>query len=569
MLRFLRLPNRIPVGLPTLPTNQKLLAALVIALGATAVALILQGSKPINDLRETMYDFAYTKREASDRKGGNIVIVEIDQRSLDRLGEGAIDEKRTGWPWPRELYGDMVDYLAKHGAKVVAFDVLMDSNLGALYALSDETFADVVNESPVKVVFGSMIKENGQPSPIAPPVKNPVYGAVNEEGGLRRTFTPLWNGYPSLAYRAVEAFTGSPPSLRESFRIHFYGPHLRAKNETTFQYVSAIDLLGATRGHAKEAGIPEDLFKDKIVLIGGTAPTLYDAKPTPLDPRFPGVEWQATAIENMLFHQRVVKTPPLLWGLLTFAGAFLSGAGSLMPKRTIAKLGGAAITLAAMFATGLLLFLGKTIYWLPMAVPLTAFLLSTVVSFAWSYFTEGRQRAFFSNVVALATSPEVAAEIGRDPDRIKLGGQRRDVTIMFTDLAGFTDFSEKMDVEKLTFVIQTYMEATSISTSATPSCRRGTASPTRRVMRRVPAVLPWASSAARSRSPRNCATSPARPSSPALACTRAASRSETLGRAANCRSLSWATPSTWPPGSNPRISCTTPRLSSRSRLPSR
>src|SRR4051812_5230439 len=109
MLRFLRLPNRIPLGLPTLPANQKLLAAFVIALCATAVALALRNSRPMHDLRETMYDFAYSKREAADRTDGEVVIVALDDESLKKLGEGVIDDKKTGWPWPRELYGDMVD----------------------------------------------------------------------------------------------------------------------------------------------------------------------------------------------------------------------------------------------------------------------------------------------------------------------------------------------------------------------------------------------------------------------------------------------------------------------------
>src|SRR4051812_32799653 len=101
MLRFLRLPTRIPVRLKALRPNQKLLAAFVIALGATALALAVQKTKPVEDLRNTLYDFAYSKRESSDRTGGNVVIVEIDDRSIDSLDAGALDDKKVGWPWPR------------------------------------------------------------------------------------------------------------------------------------------------------------------------------------------------------------------------------------------------------------------------------------------------------------------------------------------------------------------------------------------------------------------------------------------------------------------------------------
>ena len=105
-----------------------------------------------------------------------------------------------------------------------------------------------------------------------------------------------------------------------------------------------------------------------------------------------------------------------------------------------------------------------------------------VAAFAWSYFTEGRQRLFFSNAFAPSTSPVIAEAIDRNPDKLKLGGERREITVMFTDLAGFTDLPETMEVEKLARGDQHVhggdvggdrhrRTGISTSTSATRSCR--------------------------------------------------------------------------------------------------
>src|SRR5687768_13471122 len=127
MRRFIRIPTRIPVRLPDRQAGQKWLAALVIASLATLVAIGWRNtmviSTPLGDFEELLYDTVYRTRTPEDRRKGDVVIVAIDQPSLTALNEKAIDDVQVAWPWPRELYGDMVQYLEKCGARVVAFDI--------------------------------------------------------------------------------------------------------------------------------------------------------------------------------------------------------------------------------------------------------------------------------------------------------------------------------------------------------------------------------------------------------------------------------------------------------------
>jgi adenylate cyclase len=466
MLRFLRLPSRVPVRLPVRQTSQKLLATVVFAVCATAVAYAVKNTRPVDKFRENLYDTAYTLREDSDRTAGDVVIIAIDQDSLTKLNEGVIDETKVPWPWPRELYGDIVKYLDEHGAKVIAFDMLFSEIDRASNYASDETFAELVDAAKTKVVFGTLVTPQGNPGPFAPPVKAPDFGAVNVnpeivKDGVLRKFDPFVKNHPSLAYRAAEIFSGSPSAQRDRFRMHFYGAHRRSDGQTTYRYVTALSVLAATRGAATQAGIDESTFKNKIVLIGGTAPGLYDAKATPLDGVYPGVEWQATAIENILFRQRVQPVPAFVALIHTFLGALLAAAGAIIPTRAVMKVATVVMVVVAVIAISLFLFLGEPIRWLPLAVPLIAILISALTALAWSYFTEGRQRLFISKAFALSTSPVIAEAISKNPEKLKLGGERREITVMFTDLAGFTDLSETMEVVKLAQVINLYMEAMS------------------------------------------------------------------------------------------------------------
>src|SRR5690242_12536255 len=98
MLRFPRLPNRIPVGLPTLPANQKLLAAVVIAVCATGIAYALRNTDAIDRLRFSLYDEAYTLRKPTDRKDGPIVIIAVDEESLTKMDRGVPYGKPVHWP---------------------------------------------------------------------------------------------------------------------------------------------------------------------------------------------------------------------------------------------------------------------------------------------------------------------------------------------------------------------------------------------------------------------------------------------------------------------------------------
>jgi len=449
-------------------TASKVLAAALIALVS---AVVLTGaryapgaSQAVGALDELFYDLCFQLRTPQDMTQGNVVIVAVDQKSLEVIDKNM----QFGWPWPRDFWGLMVDYLNVAGARVVAFDILFtETSVHAREVDDDNTFAAKIGESKLPVVLAAMIDKDGKPGRLGPPVEKPIFGAVNLAGAeVFRTYRPFVNGHASLAGRAVEvsglnASAGESKSdqhkFDEPFLMHYYGPHEHS-GERTFRYVSAANVIQAGMGHAKEAGITPEMFKGKIVLIGALAAVLSDVKRSPFGRDYPGVEFHATAIENMLRGQRVRELGVMSIGLSALGASFIAAVAVLFPRKATVKVAGgfAAMLLLAVLAGAL--FLNANIIWLPLASPLIALVVATVGAFGYAYLTEDRQRRFVVKALGQYVSPEVAQQISANPESLKLGGERREMTVMFTDIAGFTDLSEGMPVEKLNEMLNFYLD---------------------------------------------------------------------------------------------------------------
>jgi adenylate cyclase len=234
--------------------------------------------------------------------------------------------------------------------------------------------------------------------------------------------------------------------------IGFWGP------QGTFKTYSYADVL---RGK-----YPESEFKDKIVLIGVTNPASHDEKPTPYTTsnlilsgslETPGVEIHASAVQSFL-DGRWYRTVPslanaaflLLCGLLTALAV-----GGRGPWRGLAG-----ALLVVVLAGGLAFGLWRYCQlWLNFAAPLAiialTYVLVTAADFLTAEMARRKTRAAFSRYV----SPAVVEELMSNPDSIALGGQRRDLTIMFVDIRGFTAYSENKAPEQVVSRLNEYLTA--------------------------------------------------------------------------------------------------------------
>src|SRR5208283_3926736 len=160
--------------------NRRVAASVVIVVGSWLVAWGLSAAPGLRDVTQladnVFYDAFYRLRPPEDRANGPVVIVAVDEASLVAVDKGM----KFGWPWPRECWGDIAQYLGKCSAKAVAFDIVFEQT--SVYQNSsgdDDTFASLIAGAKVPVVFGSLAKSDGSWEHFAPPVAKPIFGAVN------------------------------------------------------------------------------------------------------------------------------------------------------------------------------------------------------------------------------------------------------------------------------------------------------------------------------------------------------------------------------------------------------
>ena len=447
---------------------RRAIAATLIAAAICAIVLLVHPSVPVRRLDETLYDSLYQWRPIEDRQNSEVVIVAVDQGSLEVIDKAKGYEK--GWPWPRKYWGSLLEYLSEDcRAKAVVFDMLFTErsvNPGEEGKSDDELFAVAIEratkEGAGPPVFGKIVNRDGSLTRFIPPVNPPpAFGAVNiSDSDRSRDYVPRRNGRPSLAVQAIEAAKLSPKlPIDKPFLVHYYGPYESRGGKQTFRYVAAANVILVSYGEdEKKWQIDKAMFKDKIVLVGGIAAGTYDEKPTPLSAKAPGVEIQATAIENMLHGDQVRALGFFPTAGATFLTAWLASLGVVFPRRVWWKLIGGFVAILLVASIAAALFVKHEIVWLPLAAPLLAGTIATIGAFAWSYLGEDRQRRRLLKALSSVVSPTIAEELARDPSKLAIGGTRREMTVMFTDIAGFTDLSETMPPEKLAPMLNYYLE---------------------------------------------------------------------------------------------------------------
>jgi adenylate cyclase len=224
-------------------------------------------------------------------------------------------------------------------------------------------------------------------------------------------------------------------------------------NHSHFRYLSAVDVI-------KHRLAPEDLA-GKIVLLGTTVPGLYDLRATPVSPNYPGVEIHANVIESILdssFLQRPDFSQAYDLIQIAIVGLLL---GLLLP--TLGPLYAFSLatgTSIAVFGLNLWLYHSANMV-LPMATALLLVLGLFVLNLAWSYLFEFRTRRAMVGLFGEYVAPELVAEMAANPKSYSMESESRELTVMFSDVRGFTSISESLPPNELREYINVYLTAMS------------------------------------------------------------------------------------------------------------
>lgn len=378
-----------------------------------------------------------------------IVIVSIDEDSFD--------EVHVQWPWPRSLHASVVDAISEGEPRAIGLNILFVEP-GRMGPESDQALADAVGR-PGNVVLAAFFSEvesslylKEHLIPPLPVIREQASGfgftnlPLDFDGIIRRgTLAREHQGIPrpSFAYRLFELVSGvenkDPP--QGTILINFRGP------AGTFPAIPYYQVL--------QGEVPPETFRDKIVLVGATAPSLHDLFSTPFatEQRMAGVEIQANLLETLLQGNPLTHPPRLFHLILVIASTLAAAFIGFRFRPLKAFIVVACVTLVyGAFALSAFMLWSLWLEVAPMAAALGTGYGAVVLR---NYIQEEREKRRLSRYF----SPAILDEIVRYPDRLSLTSSRRRVTVLFSDIRGFASISERLPPEEVVGLLQDYLTA--------------------------------------------------------------------------------------------------------------
>lgn len=385
---------------------------------AAIIALILSTLAFFNVFsgwNNTLTDTLYTREEPLN----NILLVAIDDKSIQEIGR---------WPWNREVYAPLLVNL--YQAKVIAFDI----------AFFEPTNQDIIVANAMRDYGNSVIAKEydfERNETIDPKFRNITSAYINvhtDPDGIVRRVSSIIQGNDTFS--AAIAKKIAPVNPPEQFLVSFAKP---------FERISFSDAI-------KED--PEK-FKDKIILVGATAPNLHDDYLVPVSDgkRMPGVEFHANAVQTILTKKYLEQEPKWMVILTIFALCIALGTlFSFMRMRTAIITG--AILLFSYF--GLAIYTSFKGYFLNIIYPPLSLILTTVFCTAVIAAEESKHKKHILGLFGRYVSKDVVKHITETKGAVELGGEEREITAMFADIRGFTSISEKMKPKQVIAFLNHY-----------------------------------------------------------------------------------------------------------------
>lgn len=440
----------------------------------------------------------FSKTSHADK---DIVLFLIDQYSLDFYEE----QQGLPWPWPREMYSYLADYLEAGGVKAVFFDFIFSES--SVYGVEDDLrFASSIKKSgnvflPVFLSREDKGPEESNTELLKPfslrglekqagsiyPMKSVtlpnrellsvskgignVQFSPDEDSIFRRI--PLLFSYneltlPALPLAIAGFFGESRIEVRRSGGIWFDKKRIPLDDsgrmvikyhgpQGTYSTYSVASIINswAQINEGIQPQVPPDVFSGKIVLVSSSAPGIYDLRPTPFSSVCPGVEIQAAVLDNILNRDFISFPGETVVLCLILLSALFTGVGASVLRRSWVI--GLFFILCLVLPAALSCLFFFSGYWLEFAAPEFAVVTAFISAALLNYSLEGKQRRFIKNVFRFYLSPSLIDMIVKDPEILKLGGDKREITSFFSDIQGFTSVSENLSPEELVDLLNLYL----------------------------------------------------------------------------------------------------------------
>ena len=418
------------------------LAILLVVLGAAAIAVAAYATHLMRALEQQSVDARFSVRGTQEQPR-EFALVEVDDRTFSELG--------VQWPYPRSEHAQVIDRLREAGAKAIAVDIqftepttpkednaLVESVARAGGVILSTTETDR-GESRI---FGGEEVVNEIGARAANTVVKP------DAGGVIRKMHYEIDGLVSFGIAVAEAAGAEKidPAAMEGDGeawIDYRGP------PNTFAHYSYSRVLAGK--------VPSSAFRGKTVIVGASVPSLQDVHPTSTsgDELMPGPEIQAnaawTALHGFPLTSSGVFVDLLVILLLAAVPAAVTVRLSPLPALLLA------VALALLYTVAVqVAFDSGTV--LPFVYPLLGLVVSALGALAVNYVLDAFERQRVHDTFARFVPAAVVSDVlARTDDDLRLGGERRETTILFSDLRGFTSYSEQLAPEAVIEVLNRYL----------------------------------------------------------------------------------------------------------------
>lgn len=447
-----------------------LLGTVVILLLVEIAALFPGITTPIERIDYSTRDLLMKARGAQE-PSKEIVIVGIDDFSFSWTG--------YQWPWPRSYFAEIVDQINAGGGKVVGIDIFLSEP--DKDPANDAAFADALAKIPSSVGVTQIFDNNiqgGSVSTLLQPLSLyqeafdgiGVTGIKRDEDAIVRSVQAydVYNGqvYYHWAFDIASLYLGiDTPTSSSSSAILFNGQTVPLRGgQILINYAGPAGTYTTYSAANVHDGITleenPDAFRNKIVLLGATTVTLQDIYPTPFSTQTPtpGVEIVANAIDTLISGKYLTEAPPWMSLLITLLAA-LAAAFISRSKRPSVTVGLLAASMLVYTITVVILFI-QLRYILPMAAPQAMLFLGVVLPTLEQAVSQELEKRRVRNLFSRFISPEMVDQLIGTQDINSLN-KRSDVSIIFSDIRGFTTLSEKLTPEGVVALLNPYLEAMS------------------------------------------------------------------------------------------------------------
>jgi adenylate cyclase len=485
-----------------------------ISLGISLLVLLLTQDifftfGPLERLELSTIDMRFRYRGLLNNKT-DVIIVEINSESFKTLPDK--------YPWPRSYYARLVRNLYRAGARAIGFDVVF-SEPDAKHLDGDEDFRKAIRETGIVVVGGKTETSTEQyiVKSADENYGNIFYDADssigivlvrNDEDNIMRRYRPFTydraaeRRIPTLSFATLNKYFKRPQFFTAentpteflyegrtipkadpvSMYVNYYGP------DRTYPHIRIADVLDDEEFKTKEelelesdintfddpdmGYLYDGTFKDKIVLVGSTEPEEKDMFAIPLaygretgDNLMYGVEIHANVIQNVLDDNFLYREPQWLDILVIIILCAITFIGLILFKEVKFRRSSISELLSILFVLielGLIGYISMELFSkLSYVTTMTHPSLAVVFGFAgatiYNYITERKQKTLIKGMFSTYVNPTLVNELIDNPEKMRLGGERKELTVMFSDIEGFTSVAESMKPEELVEVLNDYL----------------------------------------------------------------------------------------------------------------